>query len=909
MRYRFVVVALSISAFASFAQELPAPVTSVEGITEYRLDNGLRVLLFPDRSKATVTVNVTYLVGSRHEGRGEAGMAHLLEHMVFKGTPTFPNIWGALEDHGADFNGSTWVDRTNYYETLPASDENLDFALSMEADRMINSNISAEELAKEMTVVRNEFEMGENSPFNVLTERISSAAFLWHNYGKSTIGNRSDIERVPAESLRAFYEKYYQPDNAVLVVAGKFEPEATLELIVTYFGAIPKPARVLEATYTEEPVQDGPRFVTVKRVGDVALAAVTYHVPAGSHEEYPAVQVLQEVLTSQPAGRLYQALVETGKAASVGGMAFPWAEPGLMMSVVEFPDEQDPKAILDETEKVAENLRDEPITEEEVERIKTRLLKNIKLALADSGSVGIELSEWAALGDWRMFFIHRDRLKEVTAEQVQRAADKYLIESNRTAGLFIPTKEIVRAEIPDTPVVASLVEGYEGTEDIVTGEVFAATTENIDARTERYTIGEDLDVALLAKETRGAAVQISMQLHFGTAESLAPHRAALEMAAALLMRGTKRLDYQALRDEIDQQQSQISVTAAKGGVSGSIVSDRDHIGAALSLLAEVLKTPRFDAEQFEIIKKERVTDLENQLSDPQGLGFSALSRSINPWPKESIHYVPTLQEQIDELNALTLDSVKEAYAKFYGAGHGEIALVGDFDVDAVKAALNTEFAEWKSSEPYARIEKEFRANEAVDLAIDTPDKQMAIVGMAGTIKITDGDPDYPALTFASYILGQSAKSRLMTKLRHEGGLSYGAGAFMQADDKNSHAGLIAYAICAPQNSAKALDVMKEQIALWVSDGLTDEEIAEGKSSYKLTMDNQLADDQFVVTTLAEYLDADRTFAFLQARIDMIQALTKDEIAAVVKKHFGDVRFMTMNAGDQSKAVEAAAGTD
>ena len=332
LRTLIVVGIVSLAPSLGLGQDSGAPrkVTTVEGITEYALDNGLQVLLFPDPSKATVTVSVTYRVGSRHEGRGETGMAHLLEHMVFKGTPTYKNIWGALEEHGASFNGTTWVDRTNYFETLPESDANLDFALHMEADRMVNSIISGEELAKEMTVVRNEFEMGENNPVGVLSERMLSAAYLWHNYGKSTIGNRSDIERVPVEYLRRFYKKYYQPDNATLVVAGKFDSDKTLGLINKYFGAIPRPKRVLEKTYTEEPTQDGARFVRLARVGDVAAAGLVYHIPAGTHPDFAAVQILQGVLTDQPSGRLYKALVETGKAASVRGSAFSWAEPGVM---------------------------------------------------------------------------------------------------------------------------------------------------------------------------------------------------------------------------------------------------------------------------------------------------------------------------------------------------------------------------------------------------------------------------------------------------------------------------------------------------------------------------------------------------------------------------------------------------
>jgi zinc protease len=232
-------------------------VTEIEGISEYRLDNGMRVLLFPDSSRATVTVNMTVFVGSRHEGYGEAGMAHLLEHMLFKGTPDHPNIPQALQARGAQFNGTTWVDRTNYYETLPANDENLEFAIRLEADRLVNSTIRQEDLDSEMTVVRNEFEQGENSPYYVLSQRLLSAAYDWHNYGQATIGNRADIERVPIENLRKFYRRYYQPDNVMLVVAGRFDPDKALEYVAKHFGPIPRPDREIHKTWTEEPPQDG----------------------------------------------------------------------------------------------------------------------------------------------------------------------------------------------------------------------------------------------------------------------------------------------------------------------------------------------------------------------------------------------------------------------------------------------------------------------------------------------------------------------------------------------------------------------------------------------------------------------------------------------------------------------------
>jgi zinc protease len=304
-------MATVVAVAPTVAQETAAdlePITTVEGITEYRLDNGLRVLLFPDPSKPQITVNITYFVGSRHEGYGETGMAHLLEHLLFKGTPNHPDIPQEFNETGAQPNGTTSLDRTNYYEIFPASAENLEWALDLESERMVSSRVERTDLDSEMTVVRNEMESGENNPLAILVERTLSTAYLWHNYGKSTIGARSDIENVPIERLQAFYRKYYQPDNALLVVAGNFDEPSALTHIVEKFGSLPRPERTgantLYATYTSEPVQDGERQVTLRRSGEIQFAVSAYHMPPGGHPDYAAVDVLSFVLGDSPSGRL-----------------------------------------------------------------------------------------------------------------------------------------------------------------------------------------------------------------------------------------------------------------------------------------------------------------------------------------------------------------------------------------------------------------------------------------------------------------------------------------------------------------------------------------------------------------------------------------------------------------------------
>ncbi len=445
---------LAPPAMAAEPAAAPQKVVSVEGITEYHLDNGLRVVLFPDPSSAKVTVVSTVLVGSRMEGYGETGMAHLLEHMLFKGTPKHPNIPKDLRDRGAQFNATTSLDRTNYFETLNASDDNLDFALNLESDRLLHSLIRHEDLATEMTVVRNEFERGENTPAYILSLRLMAAAYQWHNYAKSTIGNRSDIERVPIESLQAFYHEWYQPDNVVLMVCGNFDPEKALALITKYYASMPRPTRVLPTTWTEEPAQDGDHNVVLRRVGSVGMAGLVYHIPAASHSDMAPLEVLAAMLDLEPSGALYKALVQTKKASRVGSFAEALHDPGVFEVSAMVDQSSTPEAVRDALIDVMENLGKTPAAAEEVDRAKAKMARQYELMQANSNGMARVLNEWAARGDWRLFFLDRDAVAQVTPADVTRVAQKYFLRSNRTAGVYLPTTAPDRAEVPPTPDIA-----------------------------------------------------------------------------------------------------------------------------------------------------------------------------------------------------------------------------------------------------------------------------------------------------------------------------------------------------------------------------------------------------------------------------------------------------------------------
>ncbi|WP_341892644.1 pitrilysin family protein, partial [Variovorax sp. YR752] len=329
-------VLVLIGLHIGLAQAAPLPgglraVTEVEGISEYRLANGLRLLLVPDDSKPTTTVNLTYHVGSRHENYGETGMAHLLEHLIFKGTATHRNVWAEFEKRGLSANGSTSFDRTNYTASFSANEANLDWYVGWLADSMVNSFIARKDLDTEMTVVRNEMEMGENSPQRILYQRTLALMYDWHNYGKDVIGARSDVENVAIARLQAFYRQYYQPDNATLIVSGAFDSARVLRRVAATFGKLPRPKRTLPAQYTLDPAQDGERSVTLRRTGGAPLIFAGYHMPPASHPDSAAGDLLALILGDTPSGRLHKALTEKQLAAGTFGESFGLAEPSALL--------------------------------------------------------------------------------------------------------------------------------------------------------------------------------------------------------------------------------------------------------------------------------------------------------------------------------------------------------------------------------------------------------------------------------------------------------------------------------------------------------------------------------------------------------------------------------------------------
>jgi zinc protease len=878
-------------------------ITEVEGLTEYQIEkNGMKVILFPDNSKPTITVNITYLVGSRFESYGETGMAHLLEHMVFKGTPNHSNIPQELTSHGARANGTTWLDRTNYFETFNATDENLDWALSMESDRMVNSYIAKKDLESEMTVVRNEFEQGENDPSSILNERVLSTAYLWHNYGKSTIGARSDIENVPIERLQAFYHKYYQPDNSVLIVTGKIDVNKTLNLINKYFGAIPAPDRsgsnFIYPTYTREPVQDGERMVTLKRVGDKQVLMAAYHICQGSHEDFVPLDMLASILTDDPSGILYKKLTKTKKASFVYGYPFSLKEPGVMLFGSEVPLDKSLDEAKDILLSTLDSIKYMTFTQEDLDRQKQRSMKGWTQRFNNVESIGTTLSEYIALGDWRLLFKERDNIEKVTLDDIKRVAQKYFKPSNRTVGLFVPDKTPDRVDIDNNIDVAAMMNDYKGKAKVAAGEDFDASPDNIDARTSTVKEKNGIEMALLPKQTRGNQVTANLTFRIGNLEKLKGMSTIGDLTGSMLNKGTKTKTKQEVQDAFDKLKASVRVNGGATSFSVSITTTKENLIPTIALVREVLRDPVFPENEFEVLKTQEVSGLEEGKSDPNTLASLTFRRILAPYPKDDPRYTPTIEESISDINAVTLDQVKKFYKDFYGASDATFSVVGDFDKDAVQKELNKDFGDWKNKTPYKRISSEFKPIAAQDKSINTPDKANSLYLSGIPIKIKDTDPDYPALVLANEIMGGGfLNSRLATRIRQKEGLSYGVGSNISVPAQDDNGLFMIYAISAPENTAKVKACAKEEIDRAMKDGFTKDEIAAAKESYLQQQKVSLAQDSRLAGMLNSNLYLNRTMKFKKDLMDKINNLTEEQVNAACKKYIDSGKLITIMAGD------------
>jgi zinc protease len=868
------------------------------GIEEYRcILNDLSVLLLEDHSAPVATFMVTYHVGSRNEAIGYTGSTHLLEHMMFKGTEKFNkengnDIVNILQDIGAQINATTWNDRTNYYELLPS--EHLYKAIEIEADRMRNLLIKDEDRQPEMTVVRNEFERGENDPFSALNKNIWATAYQAHPYHHNTIGWKSDIEGVSTERLKQFYNEYYWPNNATVTIIGDFDKQETLKKILDEYGSIPKSPKSIPEMYTTEPKQEGARRLVVKRSGETGIVGIAHKTPEGLNEDYFAIQVLARVLGEGKSSRLYKKLVDKGLATSLFMWDYPFRDNSLFITYVFLtPDtkhEEVEKIILDEYELIKEN----GITDQELARAKGQTKAQLAYVRDGSFSIASVLNEAIAIGDWTNYTKFLEKTNAIVKTDVQNVANKYLLEDKSTTGYFVPIKGSGGGGgIPPEKNSAKQYHNYS-TE---TGNSIG--TDNYEGTSIAENIIEFEPVKGLRLLTMKTGVQdvvtIRGSILGGDVFSPQANRMIADLTAAMLDKGTRDKSKFEIADRLEAVGATISFSSGQQHVRFSVKCLKDDIPLVLGLLAEQLREPAFNKEDLRTLKKRIKGNLMRDKESTSKMAGGEFIREL--YPKDHPNYRYSIDEQIEMIEKIDRASLRNFHKTYYGLGNMIMVAVGDVDGKYFSSEVEKVFKGWKTS-PLNKWKRMLSAKDAVANTkyVTIKDKTSTDIYIGLTIGIDRTHDDYYPLMIGTYILGGNFSARLMQTVRDEKGLTYGISAQIQGVDNGNDGYLTIWSTFSPQLLQTGYEATLEQLKKWVTDGITADELNAKKTTITGSYKVGLANTNGMAAQILSNSERGRPNEYLDQFPAIINNLTIEQVNIAIEKYIDTDKLVFVAAG-------------
>jgi zinc protease len=634
------------------------------------------------------------------------------------------------------------------------------------------------------------------------------------------------------------------------------------------------------------------------------MLGIGYHIPAVAHPDHPAVEILDWILGDKPSGRLYQSLVRERKASTIFSRIEAGHDPGMLLCFGQVEDGVDVQEFGELMTAAIEQVVQQGVSEEEADRAVADILKDMEDQANDPEQFTMTLSDWAAWGDWRLFYLHRDRLARVTPGDVQHVAEKYLKRSNRTVGIFTPVAEPDRTRIPSTPRVADLVRDYRGREAVARGEVFEPTPENIARRVQRGRLSSGVTCALLPKQSRGDRFYLQLTLRYGTADALNQPETlmACQLLPLMFNKGTSSRTRQQIEDETTALKCDINISGNRGYVTFNVQGRQQHLAATLDLLTDMLRQPAFPAEELELLKAEQIAQIESQKSSPQLQALLTLSRKLKPVGPDSIYYAPDADEQIERIGMVTVQSLRYLHDEFLSGSHGELTAVGSLDPDVVRQKMEAALTGWQSKQTFQRIPEAFFETQPESIAIETPDKANAIALIAANLAVRSDDPDWEALYIANDILGGgSLASRLGQRVREEKGLSYTVMSQFQAEALDRSGSFTAFAITNPANRDALLNTIDQVFDEFLENGVTEQELAAAKTSYARSIEDILGSDLQLTGVLHNYQHYGRDESFLRERLNRMAGLTVDEVNSAAAKLLNNREFITVTAGDFANA--------
>lgn len=883
---------------AATVTNLPVLQRQSEGVREFRLDNGLRILLLNDNSADQTLVNISYRVGSRHENYGESGLAHILEHMLFRGTSTLPAEKREQEmaHRGISGNATTGQDVTQYFQTFASHPDTLRWVLHMEADRMRHATISSETLATEMKVVRNEMERGENRPVRMLQQKMLAVAYDWHGYGRSTIGARSDVEQIAPPAMRQFYDRYYQPDNATLIVAGRFDEAMVLQTLQQAFGPIPRPSRQLVDTYTREPAQEGPREVTLRRKGGNPLLAVLYHIPAASHPDAAALAVLGKMLTRGPDSLLGDNLLSRELAEYVDQWRGENREPDYLLFFVELSQKHNVDKARNILLEQLEQQATARLKEDDIRLAKQSLLNELEQNEIRISAFGQTLADFDALGDWRLYFAFRDQLEKLTADDLRRVAKAYLNENNRTLGYYQPVKDDAAVTIPEQDARPNL-DQLDNRPLRISGESFDANAANLTARVQNQTLENGMRVHILPRSTRLGAVRARLIVPFGSTERLKGAAMQAELLAGMLRGGAEGMRSSDLSLRLNKLKATIH-TKARGvaAVQFDISARRDTLAETLDIVHRMLNFQDLPSYRFKYEQDSWLADLDGEASNTGEQAHNVLEALLAPYPADDIRRTLSQDEKRQAVRNMSVDDLVRINRHMLAFSDASLSITGDVDAASLAPVLQL-MGRPRSHQPFSRISTPYQPSVASTRILNIAGKASADYRAGINLNVKAEDADMAALSIASYILGEDGNARLWQRLRNQEGLSYSVGSTLAPDwtnDRNS--ALYLQASFPPQQRSQLARAMHEEMQRFWENGITAAELQRAKIGLKQDAVKDWSDENWQLTMLGRLPRQGLDFIGYQRLLDQVETQTLAQVNDAIRRHLAPANLVEVFAG-------------
>lgn len=919
VRYKNLSLAILLSGCSALSFAQPVLVKTEQNVEEYRLDNGLRIILAPNDKENKIFMNTVYLTGSLNDPKGKGGLAHLLEHLAFKGTK---NVKGdefqrRLDQYTLMTNASTDYYSTKYTNVIRPEKTALSEVIFLEAERMDQLVLQEKYVPTEIDIVKREREIRLDQPFSVLMDQVFKSAYGNQYLGRLPIGDLNELQSINMQELNQFYRSWYAPNNAFMVISGKFDKAEVLKQIDSHFSPIQSrsvPAQVKVPALKPEQIQQ--REFTVQKGSDLAKFNIYLNGP--DEKIKTALAVSPTLYTLQPSGHLYQSMVESGKSTMV--QSSTWLDKDfnlVFMGAIYAPNHQ-PKTV--EQSLVQGVEQSQPFTEAELNRVKNLTRNQADNIKNSATALGSRLSDYAVAysGDWSQYFKDLNAIENLNVSQVNQVYKGFLKPEYRISGNILPTpedqkkaQEVTQTEAPKK-TLDQQVETEEPLKDV---SVYQAEVKQYVAQSKQYLSAKDKQIqrgklkngikyALFPTNIRDDKVYATISLDFGTAQSLMNKGEILDLTAYLMLRSSESQSLQQIADKIIEVGGSATASPSSNGLNIQISAKKEKFAEFFQYVVDVLKKPAFEQSQFDLIKGQTLSSLDRPYTEPDTVSSLTMARTIEVYQPGDIrfHFEPELATR--QFKAATREQVVALYQQFFKTHHAHIAVTGEFQPKSIQKMLKNSFADWKAVQPYERLKSEYRSYPAQKIHALSEQREFGSYQALLTFPVGADHADVPALQVFRHILGDSQlSSRLAQELREKNALVYGFSAHVQFNEWADSGALALGANYTAGKSAQVSQTVHQVLNELLTRGVTEQEVEAAKASILKKRVNALEDDRRIHSMLVPQLEKDRKLIYREKRDQAIAQLTKADIDAVIKKYIKLDQLVEVMADQYGKEIK------